>query len=229
MGLENKHKKNPFLIELEGKMYLQPRANTVIARGEKLVNTETGEVLKDEMLLGRRKYVDKSQFAKIYCTEIGILYELSKTATNVFFYLTKVMNYENEAYLNYSQEYEDVGYKGRLSVLRGLIELTEKNIIAPGYKVHHYWLNPLVVCKGERFAKYYEYVVDETGKHSTPEPKKVVKSQYKKDLEKLPSQVKNKVDRASEVLPEDVTSKTRKKTEMEVKTPKKRTYRKRKK
>ena len=229
MSLENKHRKNPFLIELEGKMYLQPRANTVIARGEKLVNTETGEVLKDEMLLGRRKYVDKSQFAKIYCTEIGILYELSKTATNVFFHLTKVMNYENEAYLNYNQEYEEVGYKNYKSVFKGLTELVKKDIIAPSYKVHHYWLNPLVVCKGERFAKYYEYVVDETGEHSTPEPKKIVKSQYRKDLEKLPSQVKNKTDRASEVLPEDVTSRKKRKVETEVKTAKKRTYRKRKK
>ena len=226
---KNGYENNPFIKELEGKMYLQPRANTVIARGEKLVSTETGEVLKDEMLLGRRKYVDKSQFAKIYCTEIGILYELSKTATNVFFYLTKVMTYDNEAYLNVEREHEKVGYKSKLSVTKAIKELITKNILAKSYKVHHYWLNPLVVCKGERFAKYYEYVIDETGEHTKAEAKEIVKSEYRKSTESIPKRVKNKMDRANEILPEDANAKRKIVEKKEVLEQKKTTIRKKRK
>lgn len=111
VSLSDKFESNPFMVELKGKMFLQPRANMIIAKGESIMNTETGEVLKDNTLIGRRKIVDKSQFAKIYASEIGILYELSRTAQNVFLYLTKVMDYDNKAYFSYVNDLQKVGYK----------------------------------------------------------------------------------------------------------------------
>ena len=84
------------MVELKGRMYLQPRANTIVAKGQEIVDTTTGEVIQDSVLMGRRKIVDKSQFAKLYASEIGILFELSKPAINVFMHLTKVMDYVKE-------------------------------------------------------------------------------------------------------------------------------------
>ena len=49
-------------------MYLQPRANSIIAKGQSIVDTDTGEIVQDSVLIGRRKYVDKSQFAKLYAS-----------------------------------------------------------------------------------------------------------------------------------------------------------------
>ena len=106
-----KYEKNPFVVELKGKMYLQPRANTIIQRGQEIVDTVTGEVIQGDMLIGRRRIVDKSQFAKIYASEIGVLFELSRTAIKVFMHLTKVMDYEQSAYFNYYKEFDKLGYK----------------------------------------------------------------------------------------------------------------------
>jgi len=152
---------NPFVVELKGKMFLQPRANTIIARGQSLVDTNTGELISDDVLMGRRKIVDKSQFAKIYASSVGELFSLTKTAINVFIYLTKVMDFENKAIFDYRKEYKKLGYKTEVSALKGLRELITNGIIYPHLVNGIWWLNPTIVCKGERFAMYTEYVTKE--------------------------------------------------------------------
>lgn len=189
-----KHATNPFMIELKGKMFLQPRANMIIAKGESIVNTETGEIVKDNTLIGRRKIVDKSQFAKIYASEIGILYELSKSAQNVFLHLTKVMDYDNKAYFNYLSDYRDLGYKGYNTPYLGIKELIQRNIIASAVMPHYYWMNPAIVCKGERFAKYTEYLTEEEAKR---EQARMLKEQGRKFVEDLPESVEEKYKYAS--------------------------------
>ena len=152
---------NPFVVELKGKMYLQPRANTVIAKGEHIVDEITGEILEDNVLVGRRRIVDKSEFAKIYASEIAMLFGLSKSAINVFLYLTKVMDYENKALFDYNKEFKILNYKTNVQPLNGLRELITKGIIHPHLISGIWWLNPAIVCKGERFSKYTEFVTNE--------------------------------------------------------------------
>ena len=161
LSTQVKYETNPFMIELKGKMYLQPRANTIIAKGESIVDTTTGQVIDDTVLLGRRKVVDKSQFAKIYASEIGNLFDLSRSAINVFMYLTKVMDYDQRAYFNYFKEFSKVGYKSFNPCYKGIVELLNNQIIALDVRENTYWLNPTIVCKGERFAIYTEYITKE--------------------------------------------------------------------
>ena len=155
VGKEN----NPFIVELKGKMYIQPRANTIVARGQEIIDTSTGEVVQDSVLLGRQRKVDKSTFSKLYASEIGILFELSKSAINVFLHLSKVMDYDNKAIFDYTKEYNKLGYKTYKQCLLGLRELISKNIIYPHLVSGIWWLNPTIVCKGERFSVYTEYII----------------------------------------------------------------------
>jgi len=155
-----KHETNPFVIELKGKMYLQPRTNTIVARGKAVIDEFTGEVIERGILIGRRKIVDKSQFSKLYASEISLLFELSKTAINIFLYLSQHMDYENKVYFSYSKDIHKINYKSSSIVYKGLRELVSKNIIAPSNMINVWWLNPTIICKGERFAKYTEYIVD---------------------------------------------------------------------
>ena len=189
---DKEYEKNPFVLQLKDKMFIQPRANTIIAKGEKIIDTNTGEIIKEHILIGRKKYVDKSQFAKIYATEIGVLYDLSKTAQNVFFYLSKVMDFDNRAILNHSVHCKKIGYKTNTPVIKGLRELIQAGIIASSDTAHVYWLNPLIVCKGERFAKYMEYVA--TDDPNLLDGETEVKKQGKKQIESLPPQVEKKVN-----------------------------------
>jgi hypothetical protein len=155
---QEKHEKNPFMLELQGKMYLQPRANYLVGKDKKVLDMATGEI-EENLLIGSRKIVDKSQFAKIYASEIGILFDLTKTAINVFMYLSKIMDYDNRAYFNYNREYKKVGYKSHVPCLKGLRELVKHNIIACDIRENHFWLNPALICKGERFTKFIQYEV----------------------------------------------------------------------
>ena len=141
-------------------MYLLPRANAVIAKGQAIVDKITGEVLEENVLMGKRKIVDKSKFAKIYASEISVLFDLSKTALNVLLYIMRVMDFENKAYINTSDS-EKLGYKTSLSVRNALKELISKHILAPALAPGWYWVNPTIICKGERFASYTEYVTEE--------------------------------------------------------------------
>ncbi len=182
-------KTNPFVVELKGKMYLQPRADTIISKGQKLVDTTTGEIINESVVMGKRKIVDKSHFAKLYASNIAVLYELSKPAQNVFMHLSKVMDYDNRAYFNYFKDYGELKYKSHQPCLKGLRELLTESIIACDIREHQYWLNPTIICKGERFAMYTEYVTEEY-----VEKENLLNEQNKSKFNSLDSDTKAKLD-----------------------------------
>lgn len=202
---------NPFMIELKGKMYLQPRANTIIARGESIVDTTTGQVLDDTVLMGRRNIVDKSQFAKIYASEIGQLFDLTRSAINVLMYITKVMDYDNRVYFDYRKDYKKLGYKTHVTSLKGLRELISFNIIAKDVRSNTYWINPTVVCKGERFAKYTEYITIE--KAESIEKERLLKANQRENAPTYDEIVQNKINAMNKIQEDRYLSEEQKKIE----------------
>ncbi len=194
---------NPFVLELKGKMFLQPRANSIIARGQQIVDTNTGEVVRDDVLIGRRKVVDKSQFSKLYASEIGVLFELSRSAVNVFIHLTKVMDYDNKAIFDYTKEFAKVGYKTHKQCLLGLRELIAKGIIYPHLVSGVWWLNPTLVCRGERFAKYTEYVTQE--RHERDAKKRIQQSELKEQGKEWYDNIDDQTKHQLDVMNEDET------------------------
>lgn len=155
------YEKNPFVVELKGSMYLQPKPNTIIARGEQIVDTTTGEVVEDSVLMGRRKVVDRSEFAKIYFRQIKAIFDLSPTALKVLMRISEKMGYDTMVLFNAKQEAPKLGYKTQQAIQRAIKELLDCGIIAQGYVASMYWVNPLYICKGERFAMYLEYTTKE--------------------------------------------------------------------
>ena len=192
-----KYSVNPFISELKGKMYLQPRANTIIAKGQSIVDTVTGEIIDESVLVGRRKIVDKSQFAKIYCSEIALLFNLSKCATNVFLHLVKVLEYNNKAYFSYRKEHKKVGYSSYVTCYNGLLELIRAGIIAADTRENFYWLNPIIVCKGERFAIYKEYVTEDEANSAERNERLLAQSQ-KEHAQKYDDEVQAKLNALNE-------------------------------
>lgn len=188
---KKKYESNPFMVELKGKMYLQPKANAIIAKGQSIVDTSTGEIIDESVLIGRRKIVDKSQFAKIYASEIGLLYDLSKTAQKVFMYLVSKMDYENKAIFRWKEIYKNYG-----TAYKGIVELIKHDIVAPSDIQNIYWLNPTIVCKGERFAMYTEFVVGKDNEVIKAENN--LKNQIKQQIEQLPPQVEQKLDKSNQ-------------------------------
>lgn len=152
---------NPFVLELKGRMYLQPKPNTIIAKGEQIVDTATGEIIEDSVLMGRRKVVDRSQFAKIYFSQIQAIFDLSRTAMKVLIRISEKMGFDTMVLFNAKQEAPKLGYKTQQAVQNALRELLTCGIIAQTTIPSVYWVNPLYICKGERFALYLEYTTKE--------------------------------------------------------------------
>lgn len=194
-----KHETNPFLIDLKGKMYLKPSVNTVVAKGEAIIDKATGELEEKGVLLGRKRIVDKSQFAKIYASEIGKLFELSKQAIHVFLYLSQKMDYENKAFFSYTSDYKKIGYNSLKPCWQGIKELYKNKIIAYSHMPHFYWLNPTIVCKGERFAIYTEYVKSE---QEIIEGNHIIAKQIENENNLLDIEVKKKLDLANKKNPQ---------------------------
>lgn len=95
-----------------------------------------------------------------------------------------------------------MGYKGYNTPYLGLKELIQRDIIASAVMPHFYWMNPAIVCKGERFSKYTEYLTEEEAKR---EQEFLLKQQGRKFIENMPQSVSdkfsyasNKIDRTSE-------------------------------
>ena len=160
-----RYETNPFVLDLKGKMYLQPQPNTIIAKGENFINTETGELVSDQVFIGHKKVVDRTTFAKIYFSEIATLFDLSNCAKNVLIYIGKTMRYDDKVEILPNLDYAKMGYKSRQSVEKGIRELIDKNIIAAGRSIGTYWVNPIHICKGERFAKYELYMTEEASEY----------------------------------------------------------------
>lgn len=164
LGKQMKFETNPFYKKVGKKMYLRPRTNVVIGKRDALVDMETGEV-RSETVLAVKKVVDKSQFAKIYASEIGELFKLKRTSINVFIVMMAKMDYENRVYFKYSDKktFQDLGYKTGRPCLTGIKELIKFDIIARDVREHHYWLNPVIASKGERFSKFIQYELEKEG------------------------------------------------------------------
>ena len=184
-----RYETNPFVVKLKGRMYLQPKVNAVIAKNEALVNRSTGEVLGDDMLIGRRKIVDKSQFTKMYVHGLNEVLEMSKPAVNTFIYLLKNMDFDNKSFIIAEKDCLKVGYKTAASVTNGLRELIKRDVIAKAVMPCYYWINPLMVCKGERFAMYTEVVTEEKAKNEE------FARQLKEQQNALGEQINHQIDK----------------------------------
>lgn len=196
-----KSESNPFVVELKGRMFLQPRANTIVAKGQEIINIETGEVIQDSVLLGRRKIVDKSKFAKVYADGIRIILDLNKPAVNVLSYIMEKMDFDNKVYINTEKDSEKMGYKSSVSVIKGLKDLIAHGVIAPAVMPSWYWVNPLYVCKGERFAMYTEYVTQERHDREMAargEAERRLREQGVDTYDSYPEEIQNKLQSMSE-------------------------------
>lgn len=152
------YKENPFLKDLAnpGVMMVKPKQNSFIAKSEGIIDFDTGEVQKDALLLARRKFVDQAEFAKIYAKNVGFIFDLSKSTQKVFRYLLEGLKYDNTVILNPNQTCESEGIV-RTTFDRAVKNLLHYKVIAKSINVHIYFVNPVFICKGERFAMYTEF------------------------------------------------------------------------
>lgn len=155
------HEGNPFIPEAIDNVQIKRRTQMIYPTERKavhyVVNSETGEIDAHSAFL-RVVEVDEERFVKLFLSELGALWNLSKPALRVFAYVMNCMRMnEDRIIFDLDECIEYTGYKNRQSIFDGLDQLLANEIIARSKAYNIYFINPMIVFNGSRvtFAKTY--------------------------------------------------------------------------
>ncbi len=160
-----KHELNPFFDEfitdtpapITRKEYVQ--AERSATRQEFLVNGET----KIEQAFLRIRKLDAEQFVRFFFSRLEILWDISKPAMRILTYIFTTLDWNKDFfYLDFKEVKNQTGYKGDNSILNALAELAEKGVIARSHIYNKFFINPMVLFKGDRIV-YAEMAMLERG------------------------------------------------------------------
>lgn len=149
-------RENPFI---EGISNQRTKKTEVLYTGDKaVVNMRTGEVDDEEQIaVARIRYVDQSQFVKLYVDYIHVFFDLGQPAQKVArFVLDQVGRRaigKGEVLLSfneYAEFYEGQTGVSRPTFMRGMQELAAKNLIAKSPNNAIWWINPAMIFNGDR-------------------------------------------------------------------------------
>ena len=162
-----RHEKNPFFANLaiEMKLTLKSQALNNTKADEIIVSRTSQELVSDlSNVLMRKTYVDTSNFTKYYGKMIGEMMNLSPRAIKCFIYCSSILTYESDFYFNHNIDFKKLGYNTKQMALEAIKELVDNRLIAISERVYMFWMNPAVVCKGDRFTLLEQFIKDENMK-----------------------------------------------------------------
>lgn len=96
------------------------------------------------------KPYDSYRFTKVYREGWKIMAELSVPALKVLFYFISVMDYSDTVEFNIHKCIKFTGYKDSATIYRSIKELKEKSILADTNIPKIFFINPLLIYRGDR-------------------------------------------------------------------------------
>lgn len=152
---------NPFIEKAIEQIEENTKVKNRWITGNKLVQqyaeNEEGKVIAHAAFL-QHVEVDETQFAKLYISQLGVFFDLPKTAIRVFTYILKFLQPKSDRiFINTKEALKYTGYKEENSITAGLAILCDKGFIARSEVHYMYYINPMVFFNGDRitFAKTY--------------------------------------------------------------------------
>lgn len=147
-------KENPFKITGINRVSRNLKKNTEI-----VANKETGEMYELVKVASQTTLADSRTFIKVYSESADTIKDFGIPALKLYCYILKNLK-PNRDYVNIPST-DALNYCGydstsRASYYKGIIELCEKQIIAPSTKSSsEYWINCDLIFNGSRL-KYYD-------------------------------------------------------------------------
>lgn len=140
---------------------------TAMGRSSRVVDSATGEVSDSEIAMVSKKVVDKEEFIKIFEGGISNIFDLTKSARDLFravlqMYLNQKMAGE-KIYVS-DVTLKEVGYaKARSTKNNALNQLLKAGFIAKiKGEQNWYWVNPNMFYKGNRITLINQLAVEGT-------------------------------------------------------------------
>lgn len=153
---------NPFLENALKNIETNTVRKTQFVNGSKgvenIVSNQDGEVVGHTRFV-RYIELDEDKFAKVYLSQFGVFWELSKTAIRVFGYiLTNLIPNKDIVYIDIQDALKYTGYREEKSLYKGIAELVNAGIIARSTSYIKYFINPMIFFNGDRVTYATTYI-----------------------------------------------------------------------
>jgi len=166
--------KNPFMSDALNDIDVKIQRRSVHTsdgtRAIEMVSMD-GEIEKSNRFV---QYIEmeEKRFVKEYIEEMSRFFRLSKCAENIYRYIKTILPKEDDRIIfNRKECMEYLGYKTHKSIIDGLVELIDSEIIARTLVNDVFFINPLIVFNGSRVSFAKTFVKKENG--SKPEAKQL--------------------------------------------------------
>lgn len=156
--------KNPYIKDLVQTIELDNKKSFIGKKIQHIVDIDTGELNAQEMLiLGEKKYVDKTQFMKVYVNNVSNIFGLNKTEEKIFYnYIYQVMPKDTDWFIFDIQSCMTyTKLKSKTSIYRSLKNLIDKQLICKGNMKCKYFINPTVFFNGNRITLMQTYYMND--------------------------------------------------------------------
>jgi intergrase/recombinase len=163
---------NPFVENSVQKIVISKRTQIMQASNREItmvISDGDGEVQGYSAFM-KFIEVDEEKFAKVYLSQFENFWDLSKPAIRVFGYIINTLKPNQDVfYMKMDKCLAYTKYSQVNSIISGLSDLIDKEIIAKSKYENEYFINPLIVFNGSRvtFAKTYIKKKKESDKQLT--------------------------------------------------------------
>ncbi len=137
---------NPYKVIVK-KYRKRFKADAVGTAELEVINKTTGEIRTATQIVGNQRYYDTTDFVKLF--EPAILARMNKNEVAVFSYLISRLQFGGYVMFDYKDCLQYTGYTSRQAIYRGLVGLTQRDVIRPKKK-GEWWVNPNIVYRGQR-------------------------------------------------------------------------------
>lgn len=153
---------NPFMDAFSVDVKKQ---NLTVSRGAAVLNPDSNEI-EASTTIQQHKWVDKTQFVKIFIGELTAFFDLKPAAYKmlmVCFTELKRIPGQDKIFIPFAgiqTALDDVGITlSRPTYDRGITELIEKKFLAAGVFAGWYYINPALIFNGDRAAFVRTYQI----------------------------------------------------------------------
>ena len=154
------YEENPFVDRAVKEITIRKKTQMIRSSNSEIqmiVSDEDGDI-KGYSAFMRFVEVDEDKFAKVYLSQFESFWELSKPAIRVFGYIINTLKPNSDVFhLRMDKCLKYTKYAHANSVISGLSDLIDKEIIAKSKYENEYFINPLILFNGSRvtFAKTF--------------------------------------------------------------------------
>jgi hypothetical protein len=155
------YEQNPFLDNMIGEFRIKNKTQMIKSLDDDIsvmLVTNNGENVGHSAFM-RQVQVDEDKFAKIYISQLAILWNLQKTSMRVLTYILHALRpNDDRIYFDMKECLKYCNWSVKQSVYNGLIGLINSKIIARTGKSYLFYINPSIVFNGSRVSFMTTYV-----------------------------------------------------------------------